>query len=167
MGFEIQLADLEREDVRALLAAHLAFAFQESPRESVHALDVTGLRAPDITLWEAREDGQVVATGALRQLDAGHGEIKSMHTRAAARGRGYGARMLEHLLAEARRRGYRRVSLETGTAPAYAAARALYTRAGFEVCPPFGAYRDDGASVCMTMELASGGAAQGAGGQLG
>lgn len=153
MPLEIQPGDLDRADVQELLAAHLAFARAVSPAESVHALDHSGLRALDITFWTAREDGSLVACGALRELEHEHGEVKSMHTRAAVRGRGYGARMLEHLVTESRRRGYRRLSLETGTAAAFDPARALYTRFGFQICPPFGSYREDSSSVCMTLAL--------------
>lgn len=153
MDAVIELADLDRADVQELLAVHLAFARRESLPESVHALDVDGLRAPDITLWVLREGGAALACGALRQLDPHHGEVKSMHTRAAARGRGLAARVLAHLITEARRRGYRRLSLETGSAPAYAAAHALYRRAGFEACPPFGSYHLDPASIFMTLAL--------------
>lgn len=153
MPLEIKPGDLGQSDVQELLAAHLAFARAESPAESAHALDLSGLRAPDIAFWTAREDGLLLACGALRELDREHGEVKSMHTRAAVRGRGYGARMLEYLVTESRRRGYRRLSLETGTAAAFDSARALYTRFGFRECTPFGSYRKDSSSLRMTLPL--------------
>jgi putative acetyltransferase len=124
-----------------------------SPPESVHALDLDGLRAPDITFWSVWSDRTLVGCGALRQLSSEHGEIKSMHTVADHRGKGVAAALLTHILGEARSRRYRRVSLETGTMEGFAPARALYTRFGFRPCPPFGAYREDPNSVCMTLDL--------------
>jgi len=153
MSGVIAVDDPRAEDVRALLAAHLAFAHQHSPREDVHALDVDGLLDPAVTFFSCRVDGRLVAVGALRHLDAEHGELKSMHTTQAARGRGVGRAMLAHLIAEARARGYRRLSLETGTMVAFAPARALYEAAGFVVCEPFGSYFHSPNSVCMTLSL--------------
>ena len=90
---------------------------------------------------------------ALKELDPGHGELKSMRVDAAARGRGHGARMLDHVLAEARRRGYSRVSLETGSMAFFAAAHRLYTRSGFVPCPPFADYLPDPNSIFLTLAL--------------
>jgi putative acetyltransferase len=137
----------------ALIARHLAFARANSPPEDVHALEATALQDRDVTFFAIRDGDELVGMGALQQLDAGHGEIKSMHTAETARGRGVGRAMLHHLLAVARARGYRRVSLETGTMAAFAPARALYARAGFVVCEPFAAYGPSPNSVCMTLDL--------------
>jgi len=141
-------------DVQELLGRHLEFAHQHSPPEDVYALDSEGLRRDDVTFFSARRDGTLLGVGALRQLDASHAELKSMHTLASARGTGVGRAMLEHLLAVSRRRGYGRVSLETGTMAAFAPARALYASVGFTPCPPFADYRVSANSVCMTLLLA-------------
>ncbi len=141
------------DDVLALIDTHLRSARAASPPCEAHALDVDGLRADGITFLTAREDGRLLAMGALRQLDATHAEIKSMHTAEDARGRGLGRAMLDHLLSVARDRGCTRVSLETGTMPFFDAARALYASAGFTPCEPFGGYEPSPASVCMTLEL--------------
>jgi putative acetyltransferase len=145
-------------DVAALLDTHLAFARDHSPPEDVFALDSRGRAEPNLTFFAARDDGQLLAVGALRQLDPAHAELKSMHTAAAARGRGVGRAMLSHLLAVARARGCTRVSLETGTLPAFARARRMYAAAGFVPCPPFGDYRGSEHSVCMTLDLGVGNA---------
>ena len=137
----------------ALIERHLAFARANSPPEDVHALDVTELQGRDVTFFGIRNGDELVCMGALKQLDEGHGEIKSMHTAEGTRGRGIGRAMLDHLLAVARVRGYRRVSLETGTMAAFAPARGLYAAAGFVVCPPFDGYRASVNSVHMTLEL--------------
>ncbi len=120
----------------------------------MHALDVSGLARPDVTLWAIADGDEVLGTVALRELEPGHGELKSMRTVAAARGRGIGRRLLAHVLDEARRRGYRRVSLETGSQDFFIPARTLYARAGFVVTEPFADYVLDPNSVYMTIELA-------------
>ena len=153
MDLTIREDDLQGPEIIALLEQHLALMFSVSPPESVHALDLEGLRGQDVTVWTAWRRGRLLGCGALKELEPGHGEIKSMHTAAAFRGQGVGAAILLHLLDEARRRGYRRVSLETGSMPAFASARSLYHRHGFSTCPPFGDYSDDPNSVFMTRTL--------------
>ncbi|HJW43581.1 MAG TPA: GNAT family N-acetyltransferase [Geothrix sp.] len=145
--------DLSGPEVRALLAEHLQNMHSISPPESVHALDLDGLRRPDITFWTVWEGRELLGCGALRELDAAHGEVKSMRTAQAHRGRGVARAMLEHILAEARARGYGRLSLETGAQAAFEPARRLYASHGFEPCAPFGEYRPDPNSVFMTREL--------------
>ena len=144
---------LDDPRVVALLEAHVTRARAETARGSAHALDLSGLRAPDITFWSAWEGDAVVAVGALKALDAAHGEVKSMHTAEPARGRGVGSAMLRHIVEAARGRGMSRLSLETGSWPYFAPARAMYARAGFVECGPFGDYREDPNSVFMTREL--------------
>jgi putative acetyltransferase len=136
-----------------LLHTHLTRARAETARGSAHALDLSGLRAAELTFWSAWEDEAVVGVGALKRLSADHGEVKSMYTAEAARGRGVGSAMLRHIMAAARARGMSRVSLETGSWPYFAPARALYARHGFVECPPFGDYRADPNSVFMTLAL--------------
>lgn len=150
---QIEVDDPARVDVCALLEEHLRSMHALSPPESVHALDVSRLKAVDITFWSVREAGVLLGCGALRQLSLGHGEIKSMCTPQALRRKGAGRAVLNHILAEARRRGYHRVSLETGPAHSFAAAHQLYRSAGFELCGPFGDYQADPYSVFMTLAL--------------
>jgi putative acetyltransferase len=108
---------------------------------------------PTVTLFAGRTGGRLVAVGALKRLDDCHAELKTMHTAEHARGRGIGRVMLEHLLAVARERGFQRVSLETGAADAFVAARSLYSSAGFAPCEPFADYRPSPNSVYMTLVL--------------
>lgn len=140
--------------VVALLEEHLADMRLHSPPESIHALDLDKLRAPGVTFWTVWRDGELLGCCALKALDARHGEIKSMRAAMAHRGTGVGAWMLSFLLDEARRRGYARLSLETGTAAAFAPARGLYARHGFRDCAPFADYALDPYSCFMTLELA-------------
>jgi putative acetyltransferase len=149
----IRIDDLRGPEIAVLLQAHLAHCRRWSPPESVHALDLEALRVPSVTFWTAWEGLSLLGCGAVAEIDAAHGEVKSMHTAAQHRGRGVAAGLLSHMLAEARSRRYRRVSLETGAHEAFAPARALYARAGFVECAPFAGYRPDPHSVFMTLEL--------------
>lgn len=144
---------LDDPDVLALLREHLQGMADHSPPESIHALDVGGLKAPGITFWTMRDGSEVLGCIALKQLDERHGEIKSMRTASAHLRKGVGAALLEHLVAEARRRGYERLSLETGSGPGFEAAHALYRKFGFVECGPFAEYREDPFSRFMTIVL--------------
>ncbi len=145
--------DLQGPEIAALLGLHLAHMGNNSPAESIHALDLDALRRPEITFWTVWDDSDLLGCGALKELDAAHGEIKSMHTAEAHRGRGVAARMLRHIVEAARQRAYQRLSLETGSSDAFAAAQALYARYGFLTCAPFDAYTDDPHSMFMTLDL--------------
>jgi putative acetyltransferase len=149
----IETDDPRADDVRELLGRHLAYARATTLPHEVYALDVDALADPAVTFFSFRAGGELLGVAALKQLSAGHAEIKSMHTAEAARGQGIGRRLLEHLVAVARERGYERLSLETGAGPAFAAARELYARRGFAQCPPFGDYRPSPNSTCMTLVL--------------
>ncbi len=148
---EITLDDPRADDVRALLERHHAFANVHTPPEHVHALDVDALLDPAVAFFSFRRDGTALGIAALRQLDPQHAEVKSMHTAAEARGLGIGGALVDHLIAVARERGFRRVSLETGSAAAFAPAHALYASRGFEPCEPFGDYRPTPHSCFMTL----------------
>jgi putative acetyltransferase len=145
--------DLTDPRIVALLDTHVTAARAESPRESAHALEVSELQTPDIDFWAAWEGEVLAAVGALKRMEPGHGELKSMHTAKALRGRGVGAAMLRHLIAEGRAQGLRRLSLETGAMAYFEPARTLYRRHGFDVCGPYGAYKLDPNSVYMTLDL--------------
>jgi putative acetyltransferase len=144
---------LDDPRVVALLETHVTRARAETAPGSAHALDLSGLRAPEVTFWSVWDGEELVGVGALKRLSAEHGEIKSMHTAQAARGRGVGSVLLRHIMAAARRRGMRRLSLETGSWAYFLPARALYARHGFVECGPFGDYREDPNSVFMTLPL--------------
>jgi putative acetyltransferase len=139
--FDIRPDDLSGEPTRALLALHLADLRGNSPPGTSYALDLSGLQAPDITVWTAWAGDDIAGCGALKEIAPGHGEIKSMRTAARHLRRGVAAALLEHIIATARSRGYTRLSLETGTSPDYDPAVALYRRRGFRNGPIFGDYR--------------------------
>lgn len=147
--------DPASEEARALLDAHLALMRATSPPEDVHALELDGLLAPQVSFFGLRSAGALIAVGAVKQLEPHHAELKSMHTAEPARGRGAGRAVLGHLIATARDRGCTKLSLETGSTGAFAPARALYATAGFQECGPFGGYAPSPHSTFMTLDLAS------------
>lgn len=149
---QIRRDDLTHPAVHALLEEHLGDMRSWSPPESVHALDLDGLRRPEVTFWAAWEGETLLGVGALKQISPRHAEIKSMRTARAHRGQGVARAMLEHILDEARRRGYARLSLETGAQPEFEPARRLYARYGFEFCGAFEGYAPDPNSVFMTLK---------------
>jgi putative acetyltransferase len=149
----IEVDDLSRPEVHALLQEHLESMRTLSPPESVHALDLDRLRWPEITFWTAWEGMELLGCGALKELSPVHGEVKSMRTPSARRRRGAGRAILAHIIDTARSRAYERVSLETGAMDAFLPAQRLYASVGFTYCGPFGAYVEDPNSVFMTLHL--------------
>lgn len=153
MTYVVKQDDLSGPEIQALLRQHLAGMHAASPPGTVFALPLESLRQPGVTLWSAWNGEELCACGALKQLDAGHGEVKSMRTRPAYLRKGAASAVLAHILDEAKRRGYARVSLETGTSAEFQPAHALYERFGFERCGPFPPYEPNGFSVFMTKAL--------------
>jgi len=149
----IELDDLSRPQVHALLQEHLDNMYELSPPESVHALDLGKLRQPGISFWTAWDGETLLGCGAIKELDAHQGEIKSMRTPKALRRRGAGRAMLAHIIEQARARGYRRLSLETGSQDGFKPAQSLYASFGFVPCGPFADYTNDPNSFFMTLEL--------------
>lgn len=145
--------DLTGPEIRSLLETHFAGMLANSPEGSCHFLDFNGLNADDVTFWSIWDGNSLAGCGALKELDAEHGEIKSMRTHADHLRKGVGAVMLTHIISEARERGYRRLSLETGSTEAFIPALALYEAHGFQFCPPFGDYVEDPFSRFMTLAI--------------
>lgn len=152
-GWRIVEDDLSHPAVLGLLELHVRSAHENSPPGSVFALDLAGLRDPGVTLWTAWEDTTLLGMGALKQIDPLYGEVKSMRTAPAQLRRGVAAAVLDHLIGAARGRGYRRLSLETGSNAPFAAAHALYRRAGFVDCAPFAGYHDTVFAQYFTKDL--------------
>ena len=150
-----EVDDLSRPQVHALLEEHLANMYELSPAEQVFALDLNKLRADDITFWTVWEEEELVGCGALKELTPTHGEIKSMRTPAAARGRGAGRAVLAHIISVAQQRGYKKLSLETGTHAAFEPAHNLYRSKGFVMSGPFGSYLPNEHSVFMELQLSA------------
>ena len=153
MSLRIIVDDLTAAPTRALIAAHLAGMHENSPPESVHALDLTALLSDEITVWSAWNGDDLVGVGALKELDAERGELKSMRVDDRFRGTGAGRALLRHIVAEAERRGIRSLWLETGSEDAFVPARRLYASEGFVECEPFEGYGPDPLSTFMTRTL--------------
>jgi putative acetyltransferase len=149
----IEVGDLARPEVLALLEEHLRDMYEITPPEHVFAFDASRLRAPDVTFWTAWNGDVLAGCAALKELSATDGEIKSMRTPRALRRTGAGRALLGHVLDVARSRGYHSLYLETGCQPEFAPAQALYRSAGFAACGPFGSYRENGNSVFMSLRL--------------
>jgi putative acetyltransferase len=153
----IEIDDVSRPEVLALLEEHLRNMHEITPSEFVFAFDASKLRAPGVTMWTAWDGNALLGCAALKELTATQGEVKSMRTPAKLRRQGVGRALLNHLLAVARARGYRELLLETGDGPAFVPAQTLYRSVGFELCGPFGDYEDNGFSVFMSLRLNGGG----------
>ena len=150
---EIVIDRLDGPEIAAFLQAHLDDMRAVSPPESKHALDLEGLKAPAITFWSAYDDQTLVGCGAIKELTPDGGEIKSMRVHGAARGRGVGSAILQHLITIARGRGYRTLKLETGAMAFFTPAHALYRKHGFVDCEPFGEYKPDPNSLFMELTI--------------
>ena len=149
----VRCGGLDDEQVHELLQAHLAGMHENSPPESVFALDLSGLRSPDITFYSAWDGSQLAGIGALKELSPQWGEIKSMRTHAKHLKKGVASLLLEQLLAEARSRSYRRLSLETGKGPSFEAALSLYAKYGFEAGSEFADYEPSEFSQYLHLDL--------------
>ncbi|WP_182876907.1 GNAT family N-acetyltransferase [Microbispora sp. H10670] len=145
--------DLSGPEIAEFLEEHLREMRSITPPESKHALDLDGLRRPEVTFWSVMDGGAVVGCGAIKRLDDSHAELKSMRTAAARKRAGIASLLLRHILAEAGRMGFTRLSLETGAEEHFLPARKLYEKFGFTYCEPFGDYRPDPLSVFMTRRL--------------
>jgi putative acetyltransferase len=149
----IELDDLSRPQVLALLEEHLRNMYEVSPPDKVFAFDADKLKAADVTFWTAWRGDVLVGCAAIKELSPTEGEIKSMRTPTTLRRTGAGRALLNHIIEVARVRGYRVLYLETGCQPAFVPAQTLYSSAGFNRCGPFGSYRENGNSVFMSLSL--------------
>jgi putative acetyltransferase len=149
----IVIDDLSGPEIADFLAAHVEEMRSVSPPESKHALDLGGLRRPEVTFWSVMDGDVLVGCGALKALDPSHAEIKSMRTAPEYQNRGVASGLLQHIFGEAKKLGFSRLSLETGSAAFFAPARKIYEKAGFEYCEPFADYKNDPNSVYLTKVI--------------
>lgn len=150
---EIKVDDLSGIQVKDLIAEHLQGMAGDSPPESIHALNLDGLKKPEITFWCAWEAGDLMGCGAMKELNPEHAELKSMRTASAHLRKGVARKMLAHIMDVAVERGYKRISLETGSMDSFIPARKLYEDFGFEYCEPFADYILDPNSTFMTRTI--------------
>ncbi|WP_043933203.1 GNAT family N-acetyltransferase [Bacillus sp. EB01] len=149
----IKIDDLTSSEVIGLINEHLNGMREFSPPESIHALPLEKLRQPSITFWSAWNGDELLGCGALKELDSVHGEVKSMRTASNYLRKGISKMILHHIIEVANQRGYQRLSLETGSQPAFMPARKLYEGFGFQHCKPFSDYAEDPNSVFMSLEI--------------
>jgi putative acetyltransferase len=150
---QIKVDDLEGQAIIELLEEHMMDMQSSSPPESVHALDINGLKSPDITFWSAWEGEELLGCGALKELSPTMGEVKSMRTSADHQRKGVALQLVKTIIETSQERGYKQLFLETGSMVEFEAARLLYSRAGFTQCSPFSTYEEDPNSVFMTRQL--------------
>ncbi|MDN3954485.1 GNAT family N-acetyltransferase [Sporolactobacillus laevolacticus] len=150
---KIKRDNLTGAQVIELIREHLQGMEKNSPKESIHALDLDALRKPEITFWSAWDGEELLGCGALKELNDQHGEVKSMRTSSAHLRKGVARQILQHIIEVATQRGYQRLSLETGSMEAFEPARKLYASLGFHFCQPFSDYKEDLNSVFMTKEI--------------
>ncbi|MGR5068282.1 MULTISPECIES: GNAT family N-acetyltransferase [Vibrio] len=150
---KIEVDNLERSEVIALLEEHLQDMYATSPPESVHALDLDKLKTAEVTFWTGWKDEELLGCVAIKKLDEQHAELKSMRTTPAARNQGVGSQLLIHVIEQAKLKGVTRLSLETGSMAFFRPARTLYEKHGFIYCEPFADYEFDPNSQFMTLEL--------------
>ena len=150
---KIIIDDLNSPAIIQLLTEHLQDMHATSPPESVHALDIDALKAPDVTFWSAWEGDELLGCGALKELSSTTGEIKSMRTASAHHRKGVASNLVNTIIEKSLERGYKQIYLETGSMAEFEAARLLYTRFDFNLCQPFADYKEDPNSVFMMREL--------------
>lgn len=153
MNLKIKVDDLLGKEIANFLQEHIREMKAVSPPKSKHALDLEGLRKPEVTFWTVWDDSSLVGCGAIKELSTDHAEIKSMRVHNSYRRKGVASKLLQHILKEAELRGYRRISIETGSMSFFEPARNLYAKHGFKNCTPFSIYKKDPNSVFMTKEL--------------
>jgi putative acetyltransferase len=150
---KIKVDDLTGKEIAELLEQHISEMKAISPPESKHALDLEGLRRPEITFWTIWDKTSLAGCAALKELDLSQAEIKSMRTAPDYRNKGVASMLLQHIIDEAKSRNYQRLSLETGSMPFFEPARRLYLKFGFVYCGPFSDYKEDQNNMFLTKEL--------------
>ena len=153
MNIVVRQDDLSSVESQSIVREHMAEMLENTPLESVHALPLDKLQQDHVTFWTAWVGSELCGCGALQRLDHKQGEVKSMRTREKFLRQGVGQAVLSRIVAEAQSRSWERLSLETGSAASFAAARSMYIKNGFQICGPFGDYKLDPHSVFMTKQL--------------
>jgi putative acetyltransferase len=153
LPFDIREDDLAGDQTRALLGLHLAGMQANSPPGSVFALDLSGLQIPEVTVWSAWCKGRIASIGALKMLQDETAEVKSMRTHPDFLRSGAASAILERIITVAKSRGVKRLSLETGSGPAFEPALALYRRRGFVNGAVFADYEQSAFNQFLHLKL--------------
>ena len=145
--------NFDHPEVNELLKKHFIELRSASPEGSTHVLDISGLKVPSIKFWSLWEEDKLMGCGALKFLDENHGEFKSIRIHDSFRRKGYGTKIINHLINEAKKLNIKRLSIETGSGDFFAPARKLFNNCGFKPCPPFAHYKEDINSLYLTKLL--------------
>jgi putative acetyltransferase len=140
-------------EVNQLLQKHFIELKAASPKGSAHVLDISGLKVPSIKFWSLWENDQLMGCGALKFLEKGHGEFKSIRVHDNFRKKGNGIKIINHLIYEAKKLDVKRLSIETGAGKFFIPARKLFNNCDFKPCPPFAHYKEDTNSLYLTKLL--------------
>ena len=147
--------NFDNPEVNELLTKHFVELRAASPEGSAHVLDIPGLKVPSIKFWSLYNNDQLMGCGALKFLDEGHGEFKSIRIHDNFRKKGHGVIVINHLISEAKKLDIKRLSIETGAGNFFIPARKLFKSCGFEPCEPFAHYKEDVNSVYLTKLIAT------------
>ena len=147
--------NFDNNEVHKLLVKHFIELRSVSPEGSAHVLDIAGLKDPSIKFWSLWEEDELMGIGALKFLDKEHGEFKSIRVNDKFRNKGFGLKVINHLIEEAKKLGIKKLSLETGAGKFFTPARGLFIKCGFKVCGPFSHYQEDVNSVYMSMLISN------------
>ena len=142
--------NFDNPKVHELLSKHFVELRAASPEGSAHVLDITGLKVSSIKFWSLWQDENLIGCGALKFLDEGHGELKSIRIHDNFRNKGYGINVINHLINEAKKLKIKKLSIETGAGDFFLPARKLFKKCKFEECQPFAHYKEDVNSVYLT-----------------
>ena len=142
--------NFDHPEVNELLSKHFIELRKASPEGSAHVLDIPGLKVSSIKFWSLWEDDKLVGCGALKFLDKGHGEFKSIRVHDVYRGKGNGIKVIKHLIEEAKKLNIKRISIETGAGKFFEPARKLFQKCNFKPCEPFAHYKKDINSLYLT-----------------
>ena len=147
--------NFDNPEVDELLRKHFIELRSVSPAGSTHVLDIDGLKNPSIKFWSLWENEKLMGCGALKFLNENHGEFKSIRVADQYRRKGYGKKIISHLIAEAKELKIKKISIETGSGEFFKSARRLFKNFGFEKCEPFSHYKTDANSCYMSLEINS------------
>ena len=142
-------------EVNDLLTKHFIELRAASPEGSAHVLDIPGLKVASIKFWSLWEKKKLLGCGALKFLDDGHGEFKSIRVHDSFRNKGNGIIVINHLIGEAKKLQIKRISIETGAGNFFEPARKLFKQCNFELCKPFAHYKEDINSIYFTKLISN------------
>ena len=147
--------NFDNPEVNELLVKHFIELRSVSPEDSCHVLDISGLKDPSIKFWSLWENNELMGSGALKFLNKEHGEFKSIRVNDKFRNKGYGLKVINHLIGEAKKLKIKKLSLETGAGKFFLPARKLFVKCGFKDCEPFSHYKENVNSAYMSLLISN------------